>query len=226
MNGLIKTIKRTVLSFLIALTVTVCWAQSGSASVFYGFDPITNNHADIDPLLVYDLALDFLLEVDVPGTDLASFKFYNNGDPGETHSITDIYFYDGDVIDSSYDPTVTVSSTDGVSFSEGAAPGHLPGYPSESTASIVYLSDSDNPVPKYGVNPGEWIEFTFTTFTGTDIYSALLSTDLVVGIHVQGYDTGFSESFVNHQPVPVPPSLWLMGSGLLGLIFLRRSSMA
>ena len=45
---------------------------------------------------------------------------------------------------------------------------------------------------------------------------------LRIGIHVQGFtidDKSSSESFVNHAPVPA--TVWLTGSGLVGLGLLR-----
>ncbi len=40
-------------------------------------------------------------------------------------------------------------------------------------------------------------------------------------MHVINFESGGSESFVNN-PVPVPAAVWLLGSGLLGLVGVAR----
>lgn len=89
----------------------------------------------------------------------------------------------------------------------------------------MFKADADNPPPAKGVNPGETLGIFFAlqgTQTYADVVNELASGQLRVGLHVQAFDGGGSESFVN-MPVPVPAALWLFGSGLLGLIgFARR----
>lgn len=51
--------------------------------------------------------------------------------------------------------------------------------------------------------------------TFDQVLSELDDGTLRIGIHVQGYSSGGSESFVN---VPVPPAIWLLETGLFGLV--------
>jgi hypothetical protein len=82
-----------------------------------------------------------------------------------------------------------------------------------------------------GVNPGEWLTIIWNLVAGTsfsDVIAALnLGGDqagsLRVGIHVQGFSNGGSESFVNSTPAPVPvPAAGLLLAGALGALALSR----
>jgi hypothetical protein len=92
---------------------------------------------------------------------------------------------------------------------------------------------SDDPVVKKGINPGESLGIIFSLPQGQDIDDVVQalkgwitdgkfdSGDLVVGLKVQGFQGGGSESFVLHV-VPLPASFILFGSGLLGLVLVYR----
>lgn len=133
------------------------------------------------------------------GGSQASFTFYNIGT--FQSSITDIYFDDGVLLG-----IATVINGPGVNFSQGASPPDLPGGnncvpPFDVTAG--FLADSDPPAQPNGVNNtstgSEYVTIVFNLIgTGLwdDLIAQLQSGELRIGIHVQGYASGGSESFV------------------------------
>lgn len=83
------------------------------------------------------------------------------------------------------------------------------------------------------MNPGESLGVLFDLLAGVtyaDTLVAMVTGELRIGIHVQGFASGGSESFINPplEPpatVPVPAAVWLFGSGLLCLAgFAQRHS--
>ncbi len=194
----------------------------------YGFYCITNN----DPL---DASVgEAQLFVDVlNGSDEVQFNFRNVGPDACT--ITDVYFDDGTLLelaglidsDDSYNGR---TGHPGVDYSIGADPPDLPGgnmiVPPFQT-SLGFSADSDPPPPSWGVEPpDEWLGTVFLlNGNGGDVYGVLEELDtgvLRIGVHVQAFDNGGSdsESFVN---VPEPASLLLFGLGGLALMRKRRT---
>ena len=146
------------------------------------------------------------------------FTFTNTGP--EACSIADIYFDDGALLGiASID-----DSCPGVSFSQYATPHNLPGGHTlipPFVATEGFSIDSDPPVEHNGINPNEWLGITFDLKSGKaydDVINNLNSCDLRIGIHVQGYASGGSESFVN---VPEPATVTILSAGL-GIVTLLR----
>ena len=167
------------------------------------------------------------LSVDVTdaGPGQVLFTFSNSGP--DASSIADVYFDDGTLLG-----LASIDNSDsGVAFSQGASPPNLPGANNASPPFVTtagFLADSNPPVQPNGVNPGEYLGITFdlqASGSFADVLAELANGDLRIGIHVQGYETGGSESFVNN-PVPVPAAVWLFGSGLLGLVGIARRKTA
>lgn len=165
------------------------------------------------------------------------FVFRNTG--SARASMTDVYFDDGTLLS-----LAVVQNSQGVNFSQGAAPGNLPGAsnltPSfETTAG--FSADSNAPTFFNGVNnPGEQLGVLFNLQPGTQ-YAGLINAlngtaldsngapALRIGVHAQGFLSGNSASFVNGtvpvsapSEVPLPAAGWLLVSGLLLLGGLRR----
>lgn len=166
----------------------------------------------------------------VNGHNYASFTF-RNASGNSPSSICDVYFQDGTLF-KMVDPTgaVGLQSGPGVDFSPYASPKNLPGGQAIGFVPTVnfFSADSDSPVSKNGINPGEWLKVTFqlqtriindveVSLTFADVVRALqLAPDgtwapdgstvtdpkLRIGIHVQSFADGSSASFVNN-PLPM-----------------------
>lgn len=210
---------KNIIKAVFLLSAVVAFSQAQAAT--FNFGCITNtsiaNCATGESQLFVD--------VTDAGSNQVLFAFSNTG--SDLSSIADVYFDDGTLLGiASID-----NSSLGVSFSQGANPSNLPGGNLVGfVTTSSFLADSDAPVQPNGVNPGEYLGITFDLLSGityADTINALQSgTDLRIGIHVQGFGDGGSESFVNTTVVPVPAAVWLFGSGLIGLIGVARRKKA
>jgi hypothetical protein len=136
-------------------------------------------------------------------------------------------------------PLDSIINGPGVDFSVEASPKNLPGG-NVSGFKATYIgvtADSNAPVQPNGVNPGETLQIVFDIAVGFSFQDVLkelnglapASTDpadaLRIGLHVQGFADGGSESFVNTgeggggpASVPEPGSLALLALGGLGAL--------
>ena len=183
------------------------WASGSAHAVVFSFDCITNNLAGDCAIGEAQLAVDVLDS----GDGRALFVFTNVG--ADDAVITDVYFDDGTLLGLSGlidadddDLTPGVFGDAGVDFSPGASPGNLPGGNMIGfQATAGFLADSDAPPPAEGVGPGETLGVLFTLQSGgklADVLDELDTGALRIGIHVQAFASGGSESFVNELPEP------------------------
>ncbi len=196
-------------SAAVALSAPAAFGQT------YGFFPVTAN------TVANTQAGQSQLSVTVnagPNANQVSFTF-NNAGPAAM-SITDVYFDDGTLLG-----IALITSSSGVSFSQGASPGNLPSGNNANPAfdaTAGFSADSNPPAQPNGVNPGESLTITFNLLSGVnfaDTVAALnAGTNLRIGIHVQGFANGGSESFINQVPAPASLGTLLLG----GLLAARR----
>jgi hypothetical protein len=183
-----------------------------------GFYNITNNN----PLDAAIGESQLFVDVTNPVSNQVLFTFGNTGPAAS--SITDVYFDDGPLFSFAglIDADDGTGGDAGVDFSQGASPPNLPGANNASPPFVTtagFAFDSDAPTQPNGVNPGEELGILFNLLGSNsfaDVIASLTNTSLRIGIHVQGFASGGSESFVNN-PVPEPATMLLLGSGLIGL---------
>lgn len=211
---------KTALLLPLAMLATCSLAMG---SITLGFKAITNNTIG-DPGIA---ETQLFVEVYDAGGGTVAFRFYNNGPYAS--SITDVYFDDGTLLGIS-----GITNGSGVNFTENATPKNLP---SGSNVSFVtgtailnggsYSADSTPPTQPNGVNPGEEVTIFFQLVQGktyADTLAALNDDSLRIGIHVQGFESGGSESLIDNPiPAPAAVALGLIGIGMLGL-FKRRTA--
>jgi hypothetical protein len=166
---------------------------------------------------------------DTGGTLLEQIDFIFRNEGLELSSITDVYFDDGTLLG-----IASIFNNPGrVEFSQLASPSDLPGGNNVSPSFVTttgFSADSDPPVQPLGVNPGESLTIRFDLQSGgifDDVINELDSGELRIGIHVQGFSSGGSESFINdgthcNGVVPAPGAFLLGSIGISCLSWFRR----
>lgn len=187
------------------------------------FDCITHNNAG--NCIIGETQLS--VEIHESGGNQVYFIVKNTGTFAS--SIEGVYFDDGTLlgISSLTDSDEGTGGLAGVDFSAGSAsPPELPGANLVSPQFVTtagFLADADNPAPTRGINPNEWLGVTFNLQNGGtyyDVINELQTGELRIGLHVQAFESGSSESFVNNLlPVPLPAAGGLLA---LALIVLSR----
>ena len=192
-----------LLFIVVAITIFSISINSAYADTYSFSDSCSNN-------LPADVAIGIAqlnVEVTNPaGPNNVLFTFTNSG-PDDS-SIADIYFDDGSLLGIA----AIIESPPDVDFGIGAIPAELPaandcpGPDFDTTAG--FSADSEVPPPMKGVNPGESVGIRFDLQAGQefdDVLDELDSGALRIGIHVIGFSSGGSESFINDSSIDPDP---------------------
>ena len=154
------------------------------------------------------------------------FTFGNSGPAAS--SVTDVYFDDGALAGA----TFVIDNSGGVNFGTAGAPNNLPAGNEASPPFVATLEfHAVDPSPDNGINPGDTLGILFEGVALDAVLADLNDGDLRIGLHVQAFASGGSESFVNTPPgggggppppVPEPAGLLLFATGLGAMELWRR----
>ncbi len=197
-------------SLLAATGIALAANATPAQAVQFGFDNITGN--DTGNVATGESQL--FVDVTDAGNNQVNFRFFNTGP--NASSITQIYFDDGTLLGIA---SITGSSN-GVNYQQPTSgQNNLPGGNTiDFDSTREFRAFPSPPVQPNGVNPGEYVDITFNLLSGVNYQDTLdamalslanpgvdVTNGLRIGIHVQGYANGGSESFVNGSPTPVTP---------------------
>ena len=177
----------------------------------YSFTGVNTNEINVSNQLS--------LDVNQLSDSSVSFKFSNL--TGGTQSfIGEIYF---DFLGTDYIASLTQTDQSGsVLFTTDLNPnGSFP--EGNSIGFKKYDAGATKDGGQNGVDMGEFLILTALLNPNVNVDSLLQSGELRIGLHVQGFATGGSDSYVNTpNAVPLPAAAWLFGSALVGFAGLSR----
>ena len=209
-------LRRLAAVVVVVFSSALFWAPSAHAVSISFADCISGNDVTDCNIGLAQLSVD----VTDPGGSQVLFTFLNSG-PADS-SITDLYFDDGSLLSLN-----SIMNGPGTAFSTPAVPSELPSAGSASPPFVTTLgfsADSDPPPSVMGVNPGENVGILFDLMGGqtyADVLTELDDATLRIGLHVQAFDGGGSESIVT--PEPSTGVLLTLGLLLTALRTRRRS---
>ena len=207
----------TCLAFVLLLIGGLIPNQCAASITYSTYQVIGVSNNDPGNIAIGEAQLSVDL-IDLGGGQI-EFAFSNSGP--EECSITDVYFDDRGGLLSG----LTIINSTGVQFSQWATPSNLPAgnnLDPHFETTLGMSADSDPPVVHNGVNPGEYLGIAFDLKSGWDVSgvdNSIYSGDLRIGLKVQGFSDGGSETFVS---VPAPGALMLSSLGVCIVGWLRR----
>ncbi len=210
---------RTINATILALVLTLALASASLASSF-GFEVVEGDFNTANYLVTVESA-------DNGGS--VSFTFTNTSQ--DESALTSLYWDFGASSSMFTDPTSWAESSDvdytgnGDSFL-AASPGNLPGGQNVSfLADFGMNPDKAGGSIHNGIGSGESLTVTFALNNSVDyswLIDAMNNGDIRVGAHIQGLGDNAELSASGMTATPIPGAVWLLGSGLMGMIGLRR----
>ena len=206
------TTSKQIITATTILTISCLATLPVKGEAVFDFENITGTSAT--DVLIGETQLK--MDASDPGGNQVLFTFSNSGP--EASVITDIYFDDGTLLGIA----TIFNNPPNVVFSHGASPPNLPGgnlVDPDFETTVGFLGDADPAPPHKGVGPGESVGILFDLKAGgtfANVLTELADATLRVGIHVQAFEDGESESFVNIVPEPTTGAIFLL-TALVGL---------
>ena len=186
----------------------------GSAAVSantYNFTGVNANEVDVSAQLSLDVT---------QAGNVVDFKF-NNAAGGVNVFVGTIYF---DFLTANLFSSLTQIGQSGTVSFTGITPS-AQNFPEGNSIGFITDAEADrNGGADNGINIGEYLILRAVLNPNADIDALFSNGGLRVGLHLQGYASEGSDSYVagTLNAVPVPAASWLFGSALIGLMGLSR----